>query len=160
MAGHKFHIRRHIIIDSLVHFVHCIIIYEITSIDPPAESPLSQLSSFATDALNIDFVEVFKFEVNTGWLKFASDDSLMAVWFNMATIATLKFTFNPYTIAMATEPKIARIYRAGSTPEKRKKRKKKEISFYPRVLTETIWMLHSYFPDSHIRDASFTHATF
>lgn len=44
--------------------------------------------------------------------------SCIAVWFSMPTMATDKFTFNPYTIAMPIEPRIASMYRAGTTPGK------------------------------------------
>lgn len=65
-------------------------------------------------------VAAVKFVVNTWAILSESLDSLIAVWFNIATIATLKFTFSPYTIAIAIEPKMARIYRAGTRPNKKK----------------------------------------
>lgn len=46
------------------------------------------------------------------------DKSASAVWFNIPTIATDKFTFNPYTIPMPTEPRTAKTYLAGIISEK------------------------------------------
>jgi hypothetical protein len=42
-----------------------------------------------------------------------------AVWFLMPTMATLKFTFNPYTIAISMKPSIANTYRIFTKPEKK-----------------------------------------
>lgn len=78
------------------------------------------VESLPQDSSLAALVAAVKFVVNTWAILYESLDNLIAVWFNIATIATLKFTLSPYTMAIAIDPKMAKIYRAGTRPNRKK----------------------------------------
>lgn len=86
--------------------------YEDVHTSIAAESPLEPLEQTSLDDVSIDNVTlasagdvkllitvdvtlVLMWSYWMRWLRFCADRWASSVWFNMATIATLKFTFKP-----------------------------------------------------------------
>lgn len=101
-----------------------------------------EITSMAADDVKSPTHSSTECDVNVELALWESADNLIAVWFSIATwnwnwnvkwfedsswpkkiftIATLRFTLSPYTIAIAIDPNIARIYRAGTRPANNQK---------------------------------------
>lgn len=112
-----FHIKRKASDPFLNHFkwpnVHKI---WITSIFVESSEPLAQASSADKMTADVKLVILVKLLLNEkpDWGCVSRAIRWSSVWFNIATSATLKFTFSPYTMAIPIDPKIDKMYRAGT----------------------------------------------